>query len=215
MDLPKQDTRNFYDRIADVHNLVLRLNGYRNSVARFLRSIDLGIDENSLVLDAGSGTGIITLAFQSAGLKPKHLVAVDLSRKSLEVARNQFRKDSRCDEGRISVSQSNILALPFGDESFDLVLTCGVLEYVPLGAGIKELSRVIRKGGKLILIPVKPSFVGSVLEILYKFKTIRPEDIIEQSEGDFTVKGRYDFPISEPISWSKSIVVLEKKSVDA
>jgi ubiquinone/menaquinone biosynthesis C-methylase UbiE len=212
MNLPKQDTRTFYDRIADVHNLVLRLNGYRNSVAKFLRSIDLGIKEDSLVLDAGSGTGVITLAFQSAGFKPKHLVAVDLSKKSLEVARNQFRKDLRCDDDRISVSQSNILALPFDDETFDLILTCGVLEYVPLGAGIMELSRVLRKGGKLVLIPVKPSFVGSVLEILYKFKTIRPEDIIEKAADDFIVKGRYDFPISEPIAWSKSIIVLEKRN---
>jgi len=215
MERQKQGTGNFYDRIAEVHNLVLRLNGYRSSVAKFLKSIDLGITDDSLVLDAGSGTGVITLAFQSAGLKPKHMVAVDLSRKSLEVARSQFRKDNRCDDRRISVSQSNILELPFGDETFDLVLTCGVLEYVPLGDGIKELSRVIKKGGKLILIPVKPSFVGSVLEILYKFKTIRPEDIIAQSAGDFVVKGRYDFPMSEPIAWSKSIIVLEKKNAGA
>lgn len=190
---------------------MMRLNGYRNSVARFLRSIDLGIDEQSLVLDAGSGTGVITLGFQRSGLKPRHLVAVDLSRKSLEVARDQFRKDSACDTRRISVTQSNILELPFAEETFDLVLTCGVLEYVPIGKGLKELARVMRPDSKLILIPVKPSFVGSVLEILYKFKTIRPEDILSAATEDFNLTGRYDFPSNEPISWSKTIIVLEKK----
>lgn len=206
-----QDTKSFYDRIADVHNLVLRLNGYRSSVARFLKSIDLGIDEDSVVLDAGSGTGVITLGFQSAGLRPGQLVAVDLSKKSLEVARDQFRKDSECDAGRIAVAQSNILELPFAAETFDLVLTCGVLEYVPIVKGLKELARVMKPGSKLILIPVKPSFVGSVLEILYKFKTIKPEDILSASTEDFRLMGRYDFPLNEPISWSKTIMVLEKK----
>ena len=206
-----QDTKSFYDRIADVHNLVLRLNGYRSSVARFLKSIGLEIDENSLVLDAGSGTGVITLGFQSAGFKPRQLVAVDLSRKSLEVARDQFRKDSDCDVRRITVAQSNILELPFAEDTFDLVLTCGVLEYVPIGEGLKELARVMKPGSKLILIPVKPSFVGSVLEILYKFKTIAPDDILSAAQEDFNLAGRYDFPLNEPISWSKTIIVLEKK----
>ena len=37
----KAKTQGLYDRIADVHNLALRLNGYRNSVAKYLRSLDL------------------------------------------------------------------------------------------------------------------------------------------------------------------------------
>jgi len=211
----EQDTKSFYDRIADVHNLVMRLNGYRSSVAKLLRSMDFGITKDSMVLDAGSGTGVITLGFQSAGLRPKHLVAVDLSRKSLEVARDQFRKDESCDSANISVAQSNILGLPFADETFDLVLTCGVLEYVPIGQGLKEMARVMKDGAKLVLIPVKPSFVGSVLEILYKFKTIKLEDIIENARNDFEILGRHDFPMNEPIAWSKTIIVLQKKTVRA
>jgi hypothetical protein len=62
---------------------------------------------------------------------------------------------------------------------------------------------------------VKPSFVGSVLEILYKFKTIKPEDIIENARNDFEILGRHDFPMNEPIAWSKTIIVLQKKDVRA
>ncbi|MCV4939235.1 hypothetical protein OFC17_31105, partial [Escherichia coli] len=58
----KDKTASFYDRIAEVHNLALKLNGYRDSVARFLRSLDLEINRDSMVLDAGSGTGIVTMA---------------------------------------------------------------------------------------------------------------------------------------------------------
>ena len=46
-ELEKTKTQNFYDRIADVHNLALKINGYRQSVEKYLKSLDLKIDENS------------------------------------------------------------------------------------------------------------------------------------------------------------------------
>ena len=138
MKAKKSKTQNFYDRIADVHNLALRVNGYRRSVEKFLRSLDLKLDENSYVLDAGSGTGIVTLGFQSAGFRPKRTVAFDLSFNSLKVAREQFQKDKKTDAENICVTQGNILSLPFADDVFDLVLTCGVLEYVSLEEGLQR-----------------------------------------------------------------------------
>jgi ubiquinone/menaquinone biosynthesis C-methylase UbiE len=62
----RSKTQNFYDRIADVHNIALKLNGYRDSVAKYLRSLDLEIDSDSFVLDAGSGTGIVTMGLHDA-----------------------------------------------------------------------------------------------------------------------------------------------------
>ncbi|MEO6588128.1 MAG: class I SAM-dependent methyltransferase [Pyrinomonadaceae bacterium] len=203
-------TQNFYDRIADVHNLALRVNGYRKSVEKFLRSLNLNLDGNSYVLDAGSGTGIVTLGFQSAGFRPKKTIAVDLSFNSLEIAREQFQKDKETDTENVCVTQGNVLALPFADKTFDLILTCGVLEYVSLDEGFRELARVAKTGAKLVLIPVKPSFIGSVLEILYKFKTHPLEDVRRISQQYFNIVGDYEFPITEPIGWSKKIFVLEK-----
>lgn len=210
--MPKDTkTQNFYDRIADVHNLAMKVNGYRNSVAKYLRSLDLNLNENSLVLDAGSGTGIVTLGFQSAGFRPRKMVALDLSFNSLKVSREQFQKDKKTDAENIAPVQGNILHLPFADETFDLVLTCGVLEYVPLDDGLKEMARVLKKGAKLVLIPVKPSLVGAVLEILYKFKTHSIEEVRQTSAKYFKIVSNSKFPITEPIGWSKMIFLLEKK----
>lgn len=207
----KSKTQNFYDRIADVHHLILRVNGYRHSVAKYLTSLDLKIDENSLVLDAGSGTGIVTLGFQSAGFRPKKSVALDLSFNSLQVSRGQFEKDKRADAENIAAVQGNILELPFAGETFDLILTCGVLEYVSLEAGLREFARVLKTGAKLVLIPVKPSVVGSVLEILYNFKTHSLAETEIIAGNYFNIVGNYEFPITEPIGWSKTIFLLEKK----
>jgi ubiquinone/menaquinone biosynthesis C-methylase UbiE len=206
----KTETRNFYDRIADVHNLMMKINGYRDSVAKYLNSLQLELNRESLVLDAGSGTGIVTLGFYEAGFQPKKTVALDLSFKSLEIAREQFKKDRNADAENICPVQGNVLKLPFADETFDLILTCGVLEYVSLEEGLEEFARVLKTGAKLILIPVKPSFVGAVLEILYNFKIHSIEETREIAARYFKIVGDYDFPITEPIGWSKMIFLLEK-----
>lgn len=204
-------TQNFYDRIADVHNLALKINGYRQSVEKYLKSLDLKIDEDSLVLDAGSGTGIVTLGFHGAGFRPRRTIALDLSFNSLKVSREQFEKDKNTDAEKIAAVQGNVLNLPFADETFDLVLSCGVLEYVPLDEGLREMARVLKNGARLVFIPVKPSFVGSVLEILYNFKTHPIKNVRKISQQYFNIVGRHKFPITEPISWSKTIFLLEKK----
>lgn len=207
----KSKTQNFYDRIAEVHNFALQINGYRKSMAKYLRSIDLAIDSDSLVLDAGSGTGIVTSGFYSANFRPKKTINLDLSFNSLKVSREQFRKDKKADAKNICAVQGNILDLPFSDNTFDLVLTCGVLEYVPLNDGLREMARVLKKSGKLVLIPIKPSIVGSVLEILYKFKIHPIEEVRRHSKKYFNIVSDYKVPLTEPIGWSKMIFLLEKK----
>ena len=206
----KTKTQGLYDRIADVHNLAMKVNGYRASVSKYLSSLDLEIGPDSLVLDAGSGTGIVSLAFQDAGFKPKRLVALDLSFKSLKISLDEFKKRKK-KAGYTNAVQGNVLHLPFDDGTFDLVLMCGVLEYTPLDAGLQESARVMKKGARLVLVPVKPSIVGSVLEMLYNFKIHPLESVRVAASRYFKIVGNHEFPDTDPISWSKTIFLLEKK----
>ncbi|MEO6051965.1 MAG: class I SAM-dependent methyltransferase [Pyrinomonadaceae bacterium] len=206
----KAKTQELYDRIADVQKLAMKINGYRSSVAKYLRSLDLHLGPDSLVLDAGCGTGLLTLAFQEAGYRPKRIEAIDLSFKSLQVAHDEFKQRRRL-ALRNDLIQGNVLQMPFADGTFDLLMTCGVLEYTPLNEGLCELARVMKKGARLVLVPIKPSVVGSVLELLYNFK-IHPLDSVREAAGKyFDFVGDYKFPITEPIGWSKKIFLLEKK----
>lgn len=207
----KNKTQHFYDRIADMHELMMRVNGYRDSVAKFLSSLELQINDESLVLDAGSGTGLVTKGFYKAKFRPKKTITLDLSLNSLKVSREQFQKDKSIITNDICPVQGNVLSLPFADGTFDLILTCGVLEYVSLEDGLKEFSRVMKKGGKLILIPVKPSIIGSVLEFLYNFKLHPIVEVKKAAQAYFEIEGDHKFPIIEPIGWSKMIFLLEKK----
>ena len=203
-------TQGFYDRIADVQNLAMKINGYRKSVAKYLRVLDLGINQDSLVLDAGCGTGIVTLAFHDAGYRPKRVVALDLSHKSLLVARDEFGQRRKYAK-RTETTQANVLTMPFADDTFDLLLMCGVLEYTPLDVGLAEAARILKPGAPLVFLPVKPSVVGTVLELLYNFKIHPLEKVREAAARHFKIVGNHEFPITEPISWSKTIFLLEKK----
>lgn len=208
---PKDKTQTFYDRIADVHNLAMKLNGYRDSAAKYFRSLKLDVKPDSLVLDAGCGTGLATLAFYSAGYRPQETFALDLSFKSLEVAKEQFEEDKISAVKNVQTVQGNLLSLPFENEKFDFVLTCGALEYVPLEQGINELARVLKKDGILVLIPVRQSLVGSMLEVLYNFKIHSIEEVKKVSANHFNLVGNHKFPITEPIGWSKTSFLLQKK----
>ena len=205
----KQSTQGLYDRIADVQNLAMKVNGYRASVAKFLRSLDLKLCQDPMILDAGCGTGVTTLALLEANFDPRHVTALDLSFKSLEIARVDFA--TKKDAAAISSVQGNVLKFPFADATFDLVITCGVLEYTPLDEGLGEIARVMKRGASLVLLPVKQSRVGSMLELFYNFKIHNLSDVRAQARQYFNIVGNYEFPSTEPISWSKTIFLLQKK----
>lgn len=207
----KNKTQTFYDRIADVHNLAMKINGYRASAAKYFRSLKLDVNSNTTVLDAGCGTGLATLAFYEAGYRPKETYALDLSFKSLEVAKEQFEESKNRAVRNVRPVQGNLLSMPFEDEKFDLVLTVGALEYVPLEKGLEELARVLKKDGVLVLIPVRQSLVGSMLEVLYNFKIHKVSEVKKAAGKNFQIIGNHKFPITEPIGWSKTIFLLRKK----
>ena len=206
----KAKTQGLYDRIADVQNLAMKINGYRASVAKYLKSLDIEITPDSLVLDAGSGTGIVTLAFQDAGFLPQSIIALDISYKSLKVSRDELIKRKKYADITHAV-QGNILKLPFADNTFDLVLMCGVLEYTPLDEGLREAARILKKDARLVLLPVKQSMVGSVLELLYNFKIHPAENVRREAAEYFRIIDDHEFPRIEPIAWSKTLFLLEKK----
>ena len=206
----KTKPQDLYDRIADVQKLAMKINGYRSSVAKYLRNLKLDINPDSLVLDAGCGTGIVTLALQEAGYRPRRIEAIDLSFKSLAVARDEFRSRRRL-ANRTDAIQSNVLRMPFPDDTFDLVIMCRVLDYSPLDDGLRDSARVLKKADPLVLLPVKASVVGSMLELLYNFKIHPLKSVRESASKYFNIVGNHEFPITEPISWSKTIFLLEKK----
>ena len=94
------------------------------------------------VLDVGCGPGWFTVQYAVGGARVSAVdltpAAVDLTKKHLK-----FKKtDAHVQEG-------NAESLPFGNESFDLVISAGVLHHTPnTPQAFQECFRVLKRGGR-------------------------------------------------------------------
>ena len=200
----------FYDRIASLYNLTFKFNGYGRSLHQYLRTHPIPLSPKAKILDAGCGTGLLTVALLKALDHPVRITAIDLSGSSIVTAKKAVEeKAGRAD--KVSFTQANVLALPFADNSFDFVVTSGVLEYVPLRDGFGELSRVLKRGGYILHLPVRPSPVSKMLEVMFRFKAHHPREVAENTRRFFRVVKHYRFPPLHPIGWSKTAVLAQKK----
>jgi ubiquinone/menaquinone biosynthesis C-methylase UbiE len=95
-------------------------------------------------LEVGVGTGL-NLAFYPSDIS---LTGIDFSPGMLDVARRRAEQLGR----KIDLRQADALDLPFPDASFDTVVATYVLCAVPdEGLAVKEMTRVLRPGGLLLL----------------------------------------------------------------
>lgn len=106
----------------------------------------LGLDEamrGARVLDVGCGTGRNMLVAKHYDLE--EYVGLDNSSASLRIACAVAREDG---VDRFRPVEGDLFAMPFADDSFDVVVSWGVLHHTgdPL-RGLREMARVCRPGG--------------------------------------------------------------------
>ena len=137
--LPSEAVRRMFDRISPVYDLMNRVmtagldrRWRRATVAAVVRPGDQ-------VLDACCGTGDLAVEASRAGA---HVVGLDFSGEMLARAR---RKSSA-----VEWVEGDVLALPFEDGAFDAVTVgFGIRNVADLDAGLAELARVVRPGGRI------------------------------------------------------------------
>jgi demethylmenaquinone methyltransferase/2-methoxy-6-polyprenyl-1,4-benzoquinol methylase len=115
------------------------------------------------ILDIATGTGDFALELLS--LRPTEIVGLDISEGMLQVGRDKMKK--RKVDNIISMVLGDSENLPFEDGHFDAITVgFGVRNFENLEKGLSEMLRVIRPGGKIIILefskpkkfPVKQSF---------------------------------------------------------
>ncbi len=136
---------------------LLPLTGWRKKIARYALE---GLPKGRL-LDVGCGTGYLLSLAKSFGYS---VCGVDPSHGMLEKAKAQgiFQPHE--------LFLTPVDQLPFENESFDIVIASGSLVHVPkLKEGALEISRVLRRGGRLRIIdhavPMEPTWSTPLLTL--------------------------------------------------
>jgi ubiquinone/menaquinone biosynthesis C-methylase UbiE len=121
------------------------------------------------VLEIGVGLGADHQQFAQSGA---NLFGIDLTEKAIEHTRS--RLTSLGLQSQLSVGDAE--ALPFSDESFDLVYSWGVLHHSPDTAqAIREVHRVLVPGGTArVMIYHRWSMIGLMLWIRYALLRLAP-----------------------------------------
>ncbi len=142
--LPADGVRRMFDRIAPVYDAMNRVMtaGLDRRWRRI--TVEQAVRRGDRVLDACCGTGDLALAARAQGAD---VVGLDFSERMLERARAK--------SADVDWVRGDVLALPFGDASFDAVTVgFGIRNVDDLEAGLRELRRVLRPGGRIGILEI-------------------------------------------------------------
>ena len=142
--LASDDVRGMFDRIAPVYDAMNRvMTAGLDRVWRRL-TVEAVVQPGDRVLDACCGTGDLALAAEREG---GVVTGLDFSPRMLERARQKSET--------VTWVEGDLLALPFGDASFDAATVgFGVRNVSDLDAALAELRRVLRPGGRLAILEI-------------------------------------------------------------
>lgn len=147
----KKEVALMFDKIApkyDFLNHFLSLNIdkiWRRKAVKRLKDI-----QPERILDVACGTGDLAIRMHKSFPKAQ-IIGVDISEEMLNIGRKKIQKKQL--ESNITLQHGDSEKLPFSDSQFDAVTAAfGVRNFEDLPKGISEMYRVLRKGGKIVIL---------------------------------------------------------------
>ncbi|MEO6819370.1 MAG: bifunctional demethylmenaquinone methyltransferase/2-methoxy-6-polyprenyl-1,4-benzoquinol methylase UbiE [Ginsengibacter sp.] len=174
-DSKKKQVETMFDKIAFRYDFLNRFLSAGIDVGWRKKAIQQLIpDQPKYILDVATGTGDFAFTCNEM-LHPNKIIGIDISEGMLDIGRKKIIKANLQD--KIELIQGDSEAIEFADNSFDAVTVAfGVRNFENLEKGLSEIRRVLKPGGKLIILEcTKPS--APVIKQLYHFymKYITPK----------------------------------------
>ena len=131
----------------DLLNHLLSLNidkGWRRKAMRCVEE-----DGKGHLLDVACGTGDFSIAACRAGVR--QVTGIDISANMVNIGRKKVAEAGLA--GQIDLRSGDSEAMEFSDNTFDTVTVAfGVRNFEHLEQGLREMYRVLRPGGKVIIL---------------------------------------------------------------
>lgn len=185
----KSDVQLMFDSIAWRYDFLNRFLSF--GIDRYWRRKAIKIISQKCrpaqVLDVATGTA--DLAIAALKINPVKVTGIDISGKMLEMGRKKIMKLGL--EKKIELINGDSENIPFEDNSFDMVMVAfGVRNFSNRLAGLKEMTRVLRKDGILMILEFsKPR--GRLFSLLFGFYFFKILPVIGRIFSGHGVAYRY------------------------
>jgi ubiquinone/menaquinone biosynthesis C-methylase UbiE len=139
----------------------------------------LDVRPGERILEVGFGGGSMLAAILGAGAK--QVIGIDLSEQMIARGRRRFRRDIA--SGRAELFEGTVERLPIGDASVDKACSLNSIYFWnDPAAGLKELARVLRPGGALVLGFEAPETLRAWPGHVHGFKVYALEEVVRLAE---------------------------------
>lgn len=166
----QSDLADRYDRKSgNWHKIIERHRfqaAYRDLIDRIMRQPRYRQEADDLrVLDAGIGTGAMSLAFRQHLGRRFCLNGIDISPAMLREASERLGGE----DIDITLTGADLTSLPFADSAFDVVLAAHVVEHLAdPRAALREMFRILKPGGIVICCITRQSVTGAYIQLMWR-----------------------------------------------
>lgn len=144
-------------------------------IHRFWKHITLqqsGVRRGAKVLDIAGGTGDLTAKFSDMVGPTGQVILADINASMLNTGRDRLTDKGKV--GNIEYVQANAEALPFPDNSFDVItIAFGLRNVTDKDKALRSMLRVLKPGGQLLVLEFsKPAEWLAPIYDTYSFKVL-------------------------------------------
>ena len=189
--------------MSPVYDLFLSLIGYRRSVQYFVSQLSFNSQDSIRVLDAGCGTGLYSMTILETYPRAQ-VIAFDLNKELIERVKDKSQKLHLSDRIRAFSADIQDCLREVGDQKFDLIITSGVLEYVPPEKTVEALADRLVPGGYFFNSPARNTMYGKAICRMYGCRPYsRTENMRAFNKNMFSFKKIITLPTLSPASFKE------------
>ncbi|HSU27327.1 MAG TPA: bifunctional demethylmenaquinone methyltransferase/2-methoxy-6-polyprenyl-1,4-benzoquinol methylase UbiE [Chitinophagaceae bacterium] len=147
----KEQVREMFDSIAGRYDKMNRILSARADIAWRKKAIRLlKKDHPRIILDVATGTADMAI-MACRLLQPDKVIGIDLSPQMIELGRKKVEKEGL--GNLIQLQEGDSETINYGENTFDAVMVAfGVRNFENLESGLSEMYRVLRPGGRLLIL---------------------------------------------------------------